>query len=59
MYWPQSLRNRIDEITHLRAIRMSELVIRVLSHADAEGMIERWISTPPPTPPNTGNDSTG
>jgi hypothetical protein len=48
MYWPTPLGARIEEVATLRGMTMTEIVVRVLQHADARKLLEQWINTPGP-----------
>jgi hypothetical protein len=51
MYWPPSLGERIKQLAARRGTTMTQIVVRVLAHAEANQLLEGWISEPPPELP--------
>jgi hypothetical protein len=57
MYWPPALGERIKQLAARRGTTMTQIVVRVLAHAEANQLLEEWILEPPPERPKTHIDS--
>jgi len=48
MYWPHALSERLLELASERGMTLTQIVVRVLAHADDQRVLEDWITKPPP-----------